>query len=914
MWTLAVLAVLCVVLFQVSQHFQAIQMQRDSSDIAHHVEQKARQVQGLLNSLVSAHYATAGDQSAIVAMAEQLRLDNPKINAVGRYQTVQLWQRKKFEETMTESGLYAFHIADLVGAKRVPSVERLRAKPISFLEPMTPEMLPLLGIDLAADERLEKSLTRATVENSTAVIAVPDNWPAAGQLMVFQPAYKGRYSPKTPIARIRQADGGYFLLIDPSDFMDSALDETAENRVDALSLSLKKYGKEQLLTSRKFPQGDLLASNLFKPSTLTRGFKLGDTVLSVTIQCSRGIPFSHLLIATGIILLTIAFIAAALSWANERKAAVAEKLMGHETLLKERDRTSRTLHLLSDAVVTVDQLGIIHHVNTAGVQFLGRNIDELIDRPLDCFLLLRYSLPSLRKFKALEHLQGMRQGEAVGLNLVEDQSGDNVRTFRCDVSLNEADSASHATAVFVFRDTSAETRFTNTLEYQANHDALTGCANRHAFERCLDKLVDNQSACASGSALLFIDLDQFKVVNDSAGHAAGDLMLKFVTENLRQIAGKEETLARLGGDEFGLLVHKTTPANAEIIGQRVLGCFRSMVFHYEKRCFPIRASIGLVHFSETGGSASDVMAAADLACYAAKDLGRNSLYVYHVNDQAMALRTTEMEWLPLLRQAIERDHFELFAQPLVVTQQPEKVAMYELLIRLRDADGNYLSASELVCAAERYGMMCDIDRWVINEGLRIIADTDKNAQHIDVRFSINLSGQSAADPTLINYINERVRFYRVDPTRLCFEITETAAISNFPNAVKLSRAIRKMGARLALDDFGSGLSSFAYLKHLPIDVLKIDGQFIREIASNKIDLAMVVAIQDIARSMQITTVAEFVKSKAILDVLTDIGVDMAQGYFLGKPLAVAKALKSRDASLPAAQFPTPARTNERVIS
>ena len=160
MWTLAVLAVLCVVLFQVSQHFQAIQMQRDSSDIAHHVEQKARQVQGLLNSLVSAHYATAGDQSAIVAMAEQLRLDNPKINAVGRYQTVQLWQRKKFEETMTESGLYAFHIADLVGAKRVPSVERLRAKPISFLEPMTPEMLPLLGIDLAADERLEKSLTR----------------------------------------------------------------------------------------------------------------------------------------------------------------------------------------------------------------------------------------------------------------------------------------------------------------------------------------------------------------------------------------------------------------------------------------------------------------------------------------------------------------------------------------------------------------------------------------------------------------------------------------------------------------------------------------------------------------------------------------------------------------------------------
>ena len=896
-WLLLTVVLLCTASLYISRHFQSIRIERDDADIIHHIEQKAGEMHGLLNSLVSAHYATLGDQSAIVAMAEQLRLDNPKISAVGRFQTILLWQREAFEEQMTETGLYAFHIADLIDGQRLPSRQRPKAKPISFLDPMTPEMLPLLGVDLAANEQLAQSLIDATVKNSTVVIAVPDGWPAARQLMVFQPAYKGRYSPKTPNARIRQADGGYFLIIDPSDYLDESQAEEKARHVNALNLSIEKNGQKQRLATKQFSHDGLLADSWFQPSTVKNSFALGDAVITLETECSRGMPVDHLLVAAGIVIPITAFLMALLSWSQERRSAVAGKLMSHENLRKERDRTSRTLHLLSDAVLTVDHHGIIHHVNTAGARFLGHKQHELIDRPLDNFLFLRYPTPSSKKFNALEHLQGMHLGGAIRLDLVADNTAEDETVFRCNVSLNAADSESQATAVFVFRDTSAETRFTRTLEYQANHDALTGCANRHFFEHSLKNLVDNQSACPSGSALLYIDLDQFKIINDSAGHAAGDKMLKYVTENLSQIVDSEHTLVRLGGDEFGVLMRDASPATAQTIAERILDRFQSMAFHFEKRCFPIRASLGLVHFSETGSSPSEVMAAADLACYAAKDLGRNSLYVYHADDTAMALRTTELEWLPLLRLALEKNLFELFAQPLVDTQKPDKVVLFELLLRLKNEEGNYLAASEVVSAAERYGMIRDIDRWVINEGLLLIADMDK--RYRDVKFSINLSGQSAADSSLIGYIEERVSYYKVDPSRLCFEITETAAISNFANAVDLSKAIRKMGARIALDDFGSGLSSFAYLKHLRIDVLKIDGQFIRDLASNKIDVAMVQAIQDIARSMQITTVAEFVKSDAILAVLAEIGIDMAQGFYLGKPLPVKKALIAASASLPA---------------
>ena len=639
-----------------------------------------------------------------------------------------------------------------------------------------------------------------------------------------------------------------------------------------------------------------MAGRWFTPPLQQRVFELGDASLILLIEGSHGIPKAHLIALTVANFLIIALFVASLTWLEERARAVLEKQRSDKALREERDRTAHTLHLISDSVITVNRQCIIQHVNTIGTQFLGYDLPALINRPLDDFLSLSYRNPLSGKFNAQRLLQNMQPGQSIAMDLYADISTEesDARVFRSSVSLNDGSTEKQATAVFLFRDTSAEVALTEALEHQANHDTLTGCANRYYFERYLNNLISNIRHDSAGSALLYIDLDQFKVVNDTAGHAAGDMMLVHLNEQLGQIIDSGDMLARLGGDEFGLLINNVNADQAEHMAKRVHERFQTMAFNYQNRCFPIRASLGLVHFDETGPSASEVLAAADMACYAAKDLGRNQLYVYHASDAAITLRTSELEWLSLLREAMEHNRFRLHVQPLERIKKRDRYNRYEILLRLADEAGHELSASSIICAAERYGMMRDIDRWVINESLSIIAELYKSKRNRSLSFAINLSGQSAADPTLTDYISDRILHHRIIPKCLCFEITETAAISHFANAVALSHAIRNMGAQIALDDFGAGLSSFAYLKSLPVDILKIDGQFIKDIESNPVDQAMVKAIHDVAKSMQIATVAECVESDAALDVLTEIGINFAQGYYIGKPVPIETLLSTED--------------------
>lgn len=893
-WTFLVLPVSLASAFVYSQKQQSAIRSTAHADIASRVEFRIDQVYGLLNSIVSTHYATSGDQSALVAMAEQLRADNPMITAVGRYEKVPINAREHYQESMEISGLYDWRIVDLVDGRRVPSPERVVAWPVSFIDPMTPEFLPLLGSDLAVENALVNSLPIANVHNSTVAIHIPDRWPAANQLILFQPAYRGRIVPEQYSERMEQADGGYFFIIDPRVYLQGVLDRASQSRLSNLSLSIKKQSVQHVVAKRQFHPDELLGAQWLQPMLIRTQFLFGDASLILLSESVCGIPRGHLLPLLTIVILASALFLAGLLWIQGRSRAA--KFRNLEVLQNERNRTEHTLHLIGDAVITVDHQGVIQHVNTAGLEFFGSAAIDLVNKPLDDHLHLRHREGDKGKFNAAQLLAQMRSSDLLEHDLVPDADKASDKVYRCIVSLNEG-SAEHApTAVFVIRDTSAETRLTTALEYQANHDSLTGCANRYRFERRLDKLMSSQATSSNGNALLYVDLDQFKIVNDSAGHTAGDRMLVHVAEELGQIVDSSDMLARLGGDEFGLLMVDVDLAEAELRAQRVHDRFQIMVFSFQGRAFPVRASLGLVHSDDFGESATELFASADMACYAAKDMGRNRLYVYQADDVAMTQRSKELQWLPLLRQALEESRFRLYAQPLVEIQCPQYQSRYELLLRLTDDEGNELSASRIVDAAERYGLMCEIDRWVINQAFAIISSLKKESSDSNVNFSINLSGQSAADPALIEYIYERIHYHQVDPVSLSFEITETAAISHFANAIEFSQAMRKMGVKIALDDFGSGLSSFAYLKRLPVDILKIDGQFIQDIANNVVDVAMVKAIRDVAHSMQITTVAEFVENQSILDVLTDIGIDVAQGYHLGKPLPVNKALRERNIS------------------
>ena len=883
--TLLLLPVLASLAMVISQRYQSETFEHESADIARVVAQRIRQINGLFNSLVSANYATSGDPPAFTAIAKQLRSDNSKITAVGRYQSVPIWTRETFERDTANTRPDGFFIADLVNGVGVPSPVRSIALPISLLEPETPALRPLIGTDLSSNRKLQLSLSKSVVQNSTVAIAIPDGWPAARQLMMLQPAYRGLSVPEQYVTRIQQSDGGYLLIIDPQNYLEGVVDMPSQSFIKSLSLALHKLNDDAPLASAQFYNENLFASEWFEAPRYQHSFALGDASLVLTIEGTHGIPRSHLMAAAAFIFLALAAFSVALLWLQERRRAATEKLLNLDALRTERDRSARTLHLISDAVVTVNRECIIQHVNTTGVQFLGAAQEKLIDNPLDDFLTLRYNGPSMKRFDALQLLNNMRSGGLIALDLVSVNNDANPSEFRSTVSLNRGSSKNLETAVFVFRDISAEKRLTAALEYHANHDALTGCANRYYFERSLEDLIRNRTTRLSDGALLCFDLDRFKVVNDTAGHAAGDSILMHMTKELKNILTPDDLLARLGGDEFAILMSDVDSAYAEQKAESVHQLFQTMILSYKDHEYPIRASIGLAHFSEVGNSPSEVLAAADVACYTAKDLGRNQLYIYRSGDEAIARRTSELEWLSLLRQALEHNRFHLYVQPLVSISDPETYCRYEFLLRLVDENGNNLQAGEIINAAERYGMMREIDRWVIDHALSIIARQTRNEQK-PLMFAINLSGQSAADPTLMTYICDRVSRYQVDPTCLCFEITETAAISHFANAVALSQSIRDMGAQIALDDFGAGLSSFAYLKSLPINVLKIDGQFIRDITSNTVDQAMVRAIRDVARSMQITTVAEFVESQAIFDVLIDMGIDIAQGYHISKPMPV----------------------------
>ena len=429
---------------------------------------------------------------------------------------------------------------------------------------------------------------------------------------------------------------------------------------------------------------------------------------------------------------------------------------------------------------------------------------------------------------------------------------------------------------------------TSMLTYQASHDDLTGLINRREFEIRLERIIKSAHKDNLQHIFCFLDLDQFKLVNDTCGHAAGDELLKQVSALLANRMRDRDTLARIGGDEFGILLENCNLVDANQITNIVLKLLRDYRFNYEDKMFNIGVSIGLVIVNNTFTTVSEVIHAGDLACYSAKKAGRNQSFMFDAADKEVTQRRSEVEAILDITDEINDNQFVLFCQPIMplrsnVSQQPH----FEILIRKVSLDGKIVLPVAFIPSAERYQLMPNIDRWVIKNTFSAYRNLlNVSQEKCDYVFSINLSGTSLGDKSLLGYIREQLTIYAIPPKAICFEITETSAIVNLKNTIYIFSALRKLGCSFALDDFGSGMSSFTYLKNFEVDYLKIDGSFIKEMHTNKIDHAMVRSIHSVAEAMNIKTVAEFVENSAILKELRAIGVHYGQGQYLGSPVPI----------------------------
>lgn len=427
------------------------------------------------------------------------------------------------------------------------------------------------------------------------------------------------------------------------------------------------------------------------------------------------------------------------------------------------------------------------------------------------------------------------------------------------------------------------------LEYAASHDALTALVNRQEFERRLQRVLETARAEQVEHALCYLDLDQFKVINDTCGHVAGDELLAQIAMLLRGQVRERDTLARLGGDEFGVLMEHCSLAQAERVAKALREAIEGLRFVWEGRSFDIGVSIGLVSITEFSESIANVLSAADRACYAAKDEGRNRVHVYHEDNAELARRHGEMQWATRIPRALEEHRFHLVSQPIVpLNSGVSRGEHYEVLIRMEDEEGRIVLPGAFLPAAERYNLSVKIDRWVTGRTLQWLADDPKRLRNLFL-CTINLSGHSLGDEAFLQFIIRLFDQSNVPPKKICFEITETATIANLFNATRFMKALKELGCQFALDDFGSGFSSFAYLKSLPVDFLKIDGVFVRDIVDDPINLAMVKSINEIGHAMGKRTIAEHVENDAILEkLLSEIGVDYVQGYGIARPQRLGK--------------------------
>jgi diguanylate cyclase (GGDEF)-like protein/PAS domain S-box-containing protein len=460
-----------------------------------------------------------------------------------------------------------------------------------------------------------------------------------------------------------------------------------------------------------------------------------------------------------------------------------------------------------------------------------------------------------------------------------------------EISMNRVDLEAGDLVIGVVRDITDRKALMDKMHFQARHDELTGLTNRSEFSRQLEQLLAEARSSGGMHALLYLDLDQFKVINDTCGHLAGDELLRRISTLIRTEVRASDALARLGGDEFGILLTDCDLENAVRIAESLREAIARFRFEWDDKPFEIGVSIGITPIGENSESAASILSTADAACYVAKEKGRNRIQV-HSEAEEWSRQHGAMHWVSTINQALREGRFQLYFQAIAPLSAVADCGKHrEILLRMTDESGSIISAGQFLPAAEKYNLMPTLDRWVIQtlfaghgQSIRKGWQECKVCNQTCTGFyAINLSGASLNDDRFLDFVREQIRAHDIPPAAICFEITETVAVNCLEQTRHFILNLKALGCRFAMDDFGSGMSSFGYLKHLPIDYLKIDGSLVRGIVESPIDFRMVEAIQRIAEEMQVLTVAEYAESQPIIDALKSLGVDYAQGYAIHKP-------------------------------
>ena len=565
---------------------------------------------------------------------------------------------------------------------------------------------------------------------------------------------------------------------------------------------------------------------------------------------------------------------------------ITDRKRAETRIFEEKERAQVTLQSIGDGVITTNADGKVDYINPVAQDLTGWDMRGARNKAVTDIMMIVNE--HTRTTVENPVIRCLKEGRIITLaenSILITKNGDEVPIQDSAAPIRDR-IGNIIGSVMVFHDISNESRLFRQLGYQASHDSLTGLINRHEFENCLasafEKTRDNPEET---HALLYVDLDQFKVVNDTFGHTAGDALLQQLSELIQTNIRSTDLLARLGGDEFGILLERCSEKRAIEVAEDIRGSIEGYRFEWQDSFTTVRCSIGVVIVTSENADVAAVMSSADVACYSAKDMGRNQIHLYEDSDASM--RHAEMKWVSRITSAVEEDRFELFFQPIIGIGKDngDSRGHYELLLRMRDEGGELIGPDQFIPAAERYNLMSTLDRWVIHEALTKLADrsSDGCARYT---LAINLSGTSLSEDRFLEFVVDELVKHKLPEGAICFEITETAAISNLSRVVHFMQELKKLGCMFSLDDFGSGLSSFTYLKNLPVDYIKIDGQFIRNVVNDNVDESMVKAISEVGHAMGIETIAERVESKQVLEKLGSLGIEFAQGYYIARPASV----------------------------
>ncbi len=552
-----------------------------------------------------------------------------------------------------------------------------------------------------------------------------------------------------------------------------------------------------------------------------------------------------------------------------------------------------TLQSIGDGVITSDCNGRVRFMNSIAETLTGWTLAESVGVPVEDVF---HIIDEVSKKRADNYVSTcIKQGHALSIsnNSILLRKGGGYYSIEESVSPIRSQKGSILGAVLIFHDVTEARKMAKEMEYQATHDALTKLANRteflHQLKICIQDTQDTQSV----HVLCYLDLDQFKVVNDTCGHVAGDALLQQLAPLMLKQLRRGDVLARIGGDEFGVLLRDCQLENAKSVIAKLQKTISDFRFVWEDKCFTLGVSIGMVPITIDAGDEEELLTAADQGCYVAKEQGRNRVHIFSTDDSELARRHGEMQWVTQIQAALEENRFVTYFQRIeaVNNNASSSKYYYETLIRMVDRDGGLIAPGAFLPAAERYGMMPAIDKWMVNS---VLAWLQSNPAHVDDLHlcTINLSGYSITDDSFLEYVIDEIRVSGVPADRICFEVTETAAVANLAHAREFMNRLQVLGCRFALDDFGSGMSSYGYLRNLPVDIVKIDGSFIRDMLTDETSMALVRSINDISHVMGKTTVAEFVEDNEILSAVAALGIDYAQGYGIAKPAAMSSLVET----------------------